>query len=143
MKNHPLYNKVAQIIERKAKNKSIRHSEFAGIRNQASVRAILSDMGYQPNCTTLTYRWSLDKFETQLQEELADREPMKVEKGMSLVSHTRKLLLSGQEVFMDELLISRKHFLNLVGQYRKEGHEIDKRTYDGSTRALSYRLEAN
>ena len=141
MRNHPLYNRVCKIIERKAKDKSIRHCEFSQIRSQESVRAILAFEGYKPNSPTLISRWSLDKFETQLQEELAGREPIKVEKGMSLVSHTRKLLLSGEEVFMDEILISRKHFLNLVGKYRKEGYKIHKRTYDGSTRALSYRLE--
>lgn len=114
MKNHPLYNQVCEIIESKIRNRSVKHSEFSHIRNQASVRAILAFEGYHPNCTILATRWSLDKVKVQMEEELADREPIQVEKGMSLVNHTRKLILSGQEVFIDEILISRKHFLNLL-----------------------------
>lgn len=140
MRNHPLYSKVCKIIESQPNGSSIGHSEFEGIRNQASVRAILKFKGYNPNCPIMTIRWSLDEFADLPKDEFVDRELMQINAVSVSINQVREMLLSGQEVFVDEIAFSRKYFMNLIGRYRRKGYVIEKRTCEGSTRAFSYKF---
>ena len=61
MINHPLYSRVKRIVAKKEVGGKISHKEFSSIRNQASVKAILADMGYQANCQTCPVAWGVKK----------------------------------------------------------------------------------
>lgn len=134
---HPLYNKVQQIVAKKAVSGTVKHSDFSHIRNQASVRAILTSMGYEPNCKTRPLIWSIPKTKKQPELEIKDG----FGNGLSVGEKIKQDLLDGQTIFIDDVLLSRGYFLNIIGELKAKGMNIIKTTCKGSTRALSYRVD--
>lgn len=55
---NPLHNTVEQIVVEQSRNKQVRHSAFASVRNQASVRKILEKLGFTPDCQAKPIMWS-------------------------------------------------------------------------------------
>lgn len=132
MINHPLYNQVCEIIDSKVKNRSIRHSEFSHIRNQASVRAILAFKGYHPNCTTLTYLWSLDAFKMKDIKDV--NQQMKTKTGQKILDD----LKDNGVYHVANFDKSRQQLSNILVDIRALGYQLEP-TRTGRT-ITSYKL---
>ena len=132
MINHPLYKRVQRIIAAKAVNGSVRHTDFQSIRNQSSVRAILTDMGYTPNCETRPCIW-------ELKRKPVAAKPMGIARKQVL-----KQLQTGRIVYFDDLGVSRNYATNLINKLRKGGWPIEsiveKQPSKGRPKAIGYRL---
>lgn len=139
---HPLYNRVAEIVAQKVAYGEIRHSEFKGIRNQSSVKAVLTRMGFEANCTNNPILWTLAG--TKRAAPKIDKKiimPKYKRKEISLSQQVKNDLLDGKIIYVDEVPLCRKYVSKIVSQIRKLGIRVDthKQGY-GAKSGVSYRV---
>lgn len=56
---NPLRAKIEQIVITQSRDKKIRHSAFNEFRNRESVRSVLSEMGFKPDCESKPILWAI------------------------------------------------------------------------------------
>lgn len=139
---HPLYNRIAKIVERKAAYGEIRHSEFKEIRNQSSVKATLIKMGFKANCMNSPIVWSLA--DTKRVAPKIDKKiimPKYKRKEVSLSQQVRNDLLDGKIIYVDEVPLCRKYVSRIVSDIRRLGIRVDmQRQGYGVNSGVSYRV---
>lgn len=131
MRSHPLYNRVQRIIVKSAVNGSVAHSNFARIRNQASVRAILTYMRYKPSCPTRPYMWTHDSIKPK-------------QKQKRVVLTERQIFMNnikaGNEVYVKEVALTRTQIRAAIGALRSSGLEIKSVRGEHGLHIVSYQL---
>ncbi|OEH66788.1 MAG: hypothetical protein BAX61_13365 [Psychrobacter sp. B29-1] len=141
---HPLYNKVQKIVAAKIADGKINHSEFAHIRNQASVRAILADMGYKPNCTARPLAWKIPTVRDMPDELVIDSKPkdyrVSATNPNSKSGDIKRRFLNNELLRIDSLSLDRKPVITLMHRIRKEGYQMEINRFKGSRRIESFRL---
>lgn len=139
---HPLYNRIAKIVERKAAYGEIRHSEFKSIRNQSSVKAVLTRMGFEANCTNNPILWTLAG--TKRAAPKIDKKiimPKYKRKSTSLSQQVRDDLLGGKTIYVDDIPLCRKYVIKIVNDIRRLGIRVDmNRQGYGVNTGLSYKV---
>ncbi|WP_413520622.1 hypothetical protein [Psychrobacter glacincola] len=139
---HPLYNRVAEIVAQKVAYGEIRHSEFKGIRNQSSVKAVLTRMGFEANCTNNPIVWSLAG--TKRAAPKIDKKiimPKYKRKSTSLSQQIRDDLLEGKTIYVDDIPLCRKYVIKIVNDIRRLGIRVDmNRQGYGVNTGLSYKV---
>ena len=139
---HPLYNRIAKIVESKVAYGEIRHIEFKSIRNQSSVKAVLVQMGFEANCMDNPILWSLPSAKRAAPK--IDKKiimPKYKRKEISLSQQVKNDLLDGKIIYVDEVPLCRKYVSKIVSQIRKLGIRVDthKQGY-GAKSGVSYRV---
>lgn len=139
---HPLYNRIARIVDCKVVYGEIRHSEFKDIRNQSSVKAILVKMGFEANCTNNPIVWSLPgakRVAPKIDNKIIM--PKRKRKEVSLSQQVRNDLLDGKIVYVDEVPLCKKYVSKIVTDIRKLGIRVDMhRQGYGINSGVSYRV---
>lgn len=116
--NNPLYEKVRKIVAGSSNANEIKHSQFEDIRNQASVRAILKDMGYKPCNETRPYTWRLL---ITIESKPGNKIQVKREtKARPIVD----ILNSNKVLMVDEQAIPRDAVQKIIWNLRNKGHAI-------------------
>ena len=129
MRSHPLYNRVQKIIANSVTNGSVAHSNFARIRNQPSVRAILADMGYNPNCTIRPYMWTHESIK-----------PKQKHVVLSVRQIFMKNIEAGIEVYVKDVAMTRTQIRAAIGKLRADGLKIKSIRGKHGLHIVSYQL---
>lgn len=131
MDKHPLYNRVQKIAANSVTNGSVAHSNFARIRNQPSVRAILIDMGYKPNCTVRPYMWTHKRIKLK-------------QKQKRVVLSVRQIFMknieAGIEVYVKDVAMTRTQIRAAIGKLRADGLKIKSIRGKHGLHIVSYQL---
>lgn len=139
---HPLYNRIAKIVERKVAYGEIRHSEFKDIRNQSSVKAVLIEMGFAANCMQNPIVWSLadaKRIKPKIDKKITV--PKYKRKEVSLSQQVRNDLLDGKIIYVDEVPLHRKYVSRIVNDIRRLGIRVEtQRQGYGANSGVSYRV---
>lgn len=131
MDKHPLYSRVQRIIAKSAINGSVAHSNFARIRNQPSVRAILADMGYNPNCTIRPYMWTHDSIKPKQKQKRV---------VLSVRQMFMKNIEAGIEVYVKDVAMTRTQIRAAIGKLRADGLKIKSIRGEHGLHIVSYQL---
>lgn len=132
MDNHPLYKRVQQIVISKSIKGIVKQSEFNGIRNQPSVRAILTDMGYMPNCETNAFTWKMKGFASS---NIGKRSRTTKASDTSLVADR---LEAGKDVYIDEVDVTKHQLQKIISYLKNRGWLIN--SINKNNVVLGYRL---
>lgn len=144
MKN-PLYNKVQKIVSKKAVSGTVKQSDFSSIRNQASVRAILTDMGYEPSNEIRPFTWSLPKY-LEIKDPIVDgrrrtkKGYISVALGESVCGEIRRRFLDNELLKVDDIAMKRSSVITFMHKLRTEGHKMQVNRYYKSRKVESFRL---
>ena len=137
MINHPLYKPVQKIVASKVVNGVIKQSEFKNIRNQQSVRAILNDMGYAPNCEVRPFTWKFAPKPVAVKSKLVaapkKRKVAPPQKRGTARKWLLKQLQAGELIYLADMGVTNKYALDLILNLRKGGWPIEllRREPDG------------
>ena len=129
MNNHPLYNRVQKIITNSVTNGSVAHSNFARIRNQPSVRAILADMGYNPNCVIRPYMWTHESIK-----------PERKHVVLSVRQIFMKNIEAGNEVRVKDVELPNVKIIAAISVLRARGLKIKANRDEVGKKIVSYQL---
>lgn len=140
MKN-PLYKTIIKIIDEKRHGSvRIKHSDFSHIRNQSSVKAILTELGYTANCQAKPDFWEKKAIdEKQYIDPAKIVIPKNKRKEVSISEQIRIDLLAGELIVLDQIPLGRKYVIKIINDIRKLGVKIDMLKGDQGA-ATAYRL---
>lgn len=129
--NNPLYEKVRKIVAGSSNANEIKHSQFEDIRNQASVRAILKDMGYKPCNEARPYTWRLIAIESKSNNKIQVKRETKARPIVDILNSNKVLMV-------DEQAIPRDAVQKIVWNLRNKGHVITNVMKDN--KLIGYKL---
>ena len=129
MDKHPLYSRVQRIIVKSAINGSVAHSNFARIRNQPSVRAILADMGYNPNCSTRPFMWTHESIKSKQKRVV-----------LSVRQIFMKNIEAGNEVRVKDVELPNVKITAAISTLRGRGLKIEANRDEDGKKIVSYQL---
>lgn len=144
MKDHPLYSRVKKIFDDNAVKGRVRANKFNCIRNQASVRAILDDMGCVPSTPINPDSWSLKSKVSKLT--VSDNESRKQyylsgAAKTTKASEIRRRFYAGEVINVDEQEVSRLRAMNLMYKIRSEGHKVKINRVKGMRGVISFQSD--
>lgn len=132
--NNPLYNRVRKIAISNSKSGEIRNSHFDCIRNKASVRAILKDMGYKPSNEVRPDFWRLSGAKSKPRKKIVTN-ARRGDESRRIVEE----LEAGKTVILDELVnMKRISAQRLMWKLRMRGFQIHAVKVDGEL--VGYKL---
>lgn len=116
--NNPLYNRVKKIAVSNTASGQIRHSSFECIRNQASVRAILKDMGYKPCNEAKPCVWR--KPSVRSNAKVKPVREMKTSAGQKVLDELKEKGVYQVSSFE----LSRKYLEGIIADIRELGYSV-------------------
>lgn len=137
--NNPLYKKVSAIALAGTRNSEIRNKAFDGIRNKESVKAIMTHLGYVPNCYSKPEIWRLKPKPKAKPKLVVQEAPKSVREQMILNLQIKKM------VTLKEINVTDAYARTVAKSLMYEGWNIEpvskKNVYGiGRNRLIGYRL---
>ncbi|WP_296244783.1 MULTISPECIES: hypothetical protein [unclassified Psychrobacter] len=153
--SNPLRSKIEAIVAQKAIHGSVKHTDFNGIRNKASVRAVLIDMGFKPCNEASPVTWKRPKpprglrVANSAKARVVDGE-QNVKRSVGRPKTTSDMPTKKGQQVLEQLLekgfydvndfeLSQSYLSNIVGQIRELGYTVSGTT-GKNQRVVRYEL---